>query len=217
MEDKTIQVYVSAEDPVTKAIVERLLAYCSTRFVVFKEIPARGGEIKNKIQELNNLAASRPVILLTDLDTEYCAPQLKSKLLKDMAQSPNFVINIAIDEAEAWLMADREGFSKYLGIPIDVIPESTMQKMGGSKPVLEMDFCYKSSLYLTHKIAPQSFNEELKQQIAVQGQACKGKEYNSAMLPFVKEVWNIEAATQNSDSLSRMIRRLCDLEQAMLQ
>ena len=58
-----IWVYISAEDPVTKAVIERLLAYCSPRLKIFKEMPARGGEIKSKIAQLNALASSKPVIL----------------------------------------------------------------------------------------------------------------------------------------------------------
>lgn len=207
-----IDVYISAEDLVTKAVIERLLAFCSSRFSVFKEIPARGGEVKKKIKELNKLAQTKPVILLTDLDVEDCAPILKQKLLNGDIQSADFLINIAIDEAEAWLMADRDGFASYLSVPVNQIPSSKLQKLGGMKPVNEMDFSCKSSYQLTHVIAPESSDSNLKQQISVTGVAAKGKEYNSAILPFIKDKWDITVAMQNSDSLSRMVNRLKDLE-----
>lgn len=207
-----IQVYISAEDPVTKAVIERVMSYCSPRFKVFKEMPARGGQIKSKIAELNKLALVKPVVLLTDLDTEDCAPMLKGKLLNGMAQSPQFLLNIAIDEAEAWLMADREGFAKYFSIPMDSMPHATMQKMGGMKKVQEMSFACKSSFDLTHRLALLSTSSNVREQIAVRGTACKGKEYNTAILPFIKESWDIDAAIQNSDSLHRMIKRLQLLE-----
>ncbi len=210
-----IWVYISAEDPVTKAVIERLLAYCSPRLKVFKEMPARGGEIKSKIAQLNALASSKPVILLMDLDTDDCAPLLKSKLLNGISQSPNFLMSIAVDEAEAWLMADREGFANYMGLPLDIIPSASMQKMGSMKQVVEMDFRCKSSYDLTHRIIQQSSKSELKMQIAAKGKACKGAEYNTAMLPFIRNVWNIDVAMCNSDSLSRMVRRLQKLEQTM--
>lgn len=47
-----------------------------------------------------------PVILLTDLDADNCAPELKRKLLGGLEQAENLVFNVAVDEAEAWLMAD---------------------------------------------------------------------------------------------------------------
>lgn len=203
-----IQVYISAEDPVTKAIIRRLLEFCSPRFRVFKEVPARGGEIKQKIEALNALAKSHPVILLTDLDATACAPMLKDDLLAGLVQSPDFLINIAIDEGEAWLMADRKGFAAYLKVEEAAIPTSSRQKMGGRTPVTEMDFPVKSSWMLTHSIATKSKSEELRSQIVAQGKAAKGKEYNPAMLPFIRNHWDITEAMKNSDSLTRMVGRL---------
>lgn len=203
-----IQVYISAEDPVTNAIIRRLLDFCSPRFRVVKDVPARGGEIKNKIGALNALAKTNPVILLTDLDATACAPILKRELLSGLTQSPGFLINIAIDEGEAWLMADRKGFATYLKVEEKIIPMPSMQKMGGRTHVKEMDFPVKSSWMLTHSIAKQSESEELCSQIVAQGKAAKGKEYNSAILPFIRNCWNIEEAMNNSDSLARMVGRL---------
>lgn len=205
---KNIPVYISAEDPVTKAIIERLLNFCSTNFKVFKEVPARGSEIKNKIPTLNRLAKIMPVILLTDLDTTACAPKLKQELLNGEVQSANFLINIAIDEGEAWLMADRKGFARYIGVDETIIPQTSMQKMGGMKKVKEMTFDIKSSWMLTHQIINKAKNAELREQISATGKATKGKEYNSAILPFIKNVWNIKEAMTNSDSLTRMVNRL---------
>ena len=206
-----IYVYISAEDPVTKAVIERLLSYTSPRLKVFKNIPARGGEIKNKILQLNTISATRPVVALIDLDDNGCAPTLKKELLHGNTPQTDFLLNIAIDEAEAWLMADKKGFSAYFGFPESLIPDATMQKMGGMVKVQEMEFNLKSSWQLTHQIMPSSTNAELKAQMVAQGNAAKGKEYNTAILPFINNVWNVAAASANSDSLRRMIRRLQDL------
>ena len=48
-----IPVYISGEDAVTKAIIERLLGYCSSRFRVFKDIPARGSQVKESLKSEN--------------------------------------------------------------------------------------------------------------------------------------------------------------------
>ncbi len=207
-----IPVYISGEDAVTKAIIERLLGYCSSRFRVFKDIPARGSQVKNKISELNRLAMSKPVILLTDLDATDCAPVLRSNLLNGEVQSRDFLINIAVDEGEAWLLADRKGFAEYLGVPYDCIPGASFQKMGGRKALIEMEFHAKSSWVLTHEIARDAGNSMLKQKILSVGTASKGPDYNSAVLPFIRDKWSIDTAMKNSDSLSRMIRRLKTLE-----
>lgn len=103
-----IGVYIVGEDDVTRHVIYRILSYCGAgRFTVLMELPARGGEIKNKIPNFNQLAMKFPVILLTDLDADNCAPELKRKLLGGLEQAENLVFNVAVDEAEAWLMADR--------------------------------------------------------------------------------------------------------------
>lgn len=206
-----ISVYISAEDPVTIAVINRLLAYVSPRLKVLKNMPARGGQIKSMILALNELSKTRPVVALVDLDANACAPVLKQNLLQGNVPNIDFIFNIAIDEAEAWLMADKVGFARYFGVSQQLIPDSSMQKMGGMTPVQELDFSIKSSLQLTHQIMPSSTNAELKTQMMAQGNAVKGKEYNSAILPFIDTSWDVTAASANSDSLRRMIRRLQNL------
>lgn len=200
--------YIVGEDPITRAIIYRLLAYCAPKTQVIQELPARGSEIKNKISSFNTLAQKTPVILLTDLDTDDCAPTLKKKLLEQMEQQSNFIINIAVDEAEAWLMADRENFADFIGVPISKMPNATLQKQGGMKALTEMSIPVKSSYYLTHQIATESSKPEIRAQVAAAGKSCKGKEYNSAMLPFIQNKWDISVAMENSNSLKRMVQRL---------
>ena len=73
-----IGVYIVGEDDVTRHVIYRILSYCGAgRFTVLMELPARGGEIKNKIPNFNQLAMKFPVILLTDLDADNCAPYIE--------------------------------------------------------------------------------------------------------------------------------------------
>ena len=55
-----------------------------------------------------------------------------------------------------------------------------------------------------------STNAERKAQVAVspKDKNSKGKEYNTAVVPFIQDVWNPEVARAASDSLNRMIIRL---------
>lgn len=206
-----IKVRISGEDKVTVAIIERLLLYVSARFEVMGTLPARGGEVKNKIKELNELAKTTPVILLADVDNG-CPPSTKASLLEGLTQSSNFIINLAVDEGEAWLMADRMNFARFLSVNIDEIPQPSMIKQGGRNALIEIDCGIKSSFYLTHTLILKSTDDVLKKQIKAKGTACKGPEYNSAILPFIENDWNIENAMLNSDSLTRMVGRLRSLE-----
>lgn len=141
------EVFLAGEDEVTKAIIRRTVAEYAPNLRVKMELPARGGELKSKIVNFNNLSLTDPVILLTDLDAENCAPAAKERLLAGIKQADHFIVNIAVDEAEAWLMADREGFAKYLGVAIEDMPMSEPQKQGGRKPLKEMKIPVKASYY----------------------------------------------------------------------
>lgn len=210
---ENINIYISGEDPVTVAVLKRVLAYVSPRFYVMGNIPARGGEVKKKVLQCNVLAQNYPVVMLLDLD-EGCAPDLKMRLLQGNVQSTHFIMNISVDEAEAWLMADRKGFSTYFAIDVNLIPTPKLQKQGGRVALIEMEFPYKSSLVFTHKLALLSKKQEVRDKVGVVNPCGpkKGKEYNDAVLPFVNDKWNIDAALPHSDSLQRMIRRLRELE-----
>lgn len=93
------------------------------------------------------------------------------------------------------------------------MPTSALQKQGGSVKRREMQLPLKASYYLTHNLALQSSKDEIKAQIGSQGRRCKGKEYNTALVPFIEKEWDVEKARVNSDSLDRMIRRLIRLNE----
>lgn len=205
-----MKVYIVGEDAVSYAIIERVLLYCSPKIKIISKLPARGGQIKSKIPEFNKLALSSPVILLTDLDDGGCAPQLLKRLLPSN-KNDHFIFNIAIDEAEAWLMADREGFSRYFSLDLDDMPIPAETKQGGRIPHIEMDFRYKSSRFLTHELMPKSKNKNIQKQLIPKPGAAKGAEYNTAMLPFIENYWDISRARINTNSLDRMIRRIENL------
>jgi hypothetical protein len=204
-----VEVYIAGEDDATKAIIKRALAYCSDKIEIISELPARGGQVKSQISAFNKLSETHPVVLLIDADAATCAPLLLNELIRD--KNKNFILNIAVDEAEAWLMADREGFAEYFKLELDDMPVSHKTKQGGRKELAEMSFAYKSSMYLTHELIRKSKNSAFIQQLAPKKHAAKGPEYNSCMLPFIQDKWDIDNARKNSDSLNRMIVRLENL------
>lgn len=207
-------VFIAGEDPVTREILQRLIQNYCPNLVIAGTLPARGSELKSKVQNFNALAADIPVIVLSDLDTEDCAPLAKSKLLNGVVTvAENLIINIAVDEAEAWLLADRDGFANYFKIDITNMPTAKEQKFGGPRKRLEVDVPLKASLYLTHQLMAYSKDPKLKAQIYTNSKSkCKGSAYNTAMLPFIKSKWNVEQAARGSYSLQTTIDRLKALD-----
>lgn len=83
------EIYIVGEDPVTCEIVKRIVADYAPNLVVKGTLPARGSEIKSKMISFNLLASSYPIVLLSDMDADDCAPIAKDKLTKDVATLNN--------------------------------------------------------------------------------------------------------------------------------
>ncbi|MBM3404985.1 MAG: hypothetical protein FJY10_08870 [Bacteroidetes bacterium] len=195
---------VVGEDLVTQTIIERLIRQYRQDLKVRNFLPARGGQIKNLAPMYNKLG--HPIILLTDLDTYECPPELISDWFGEDDLNKHFLFRIAYGEAESWLMADREGFAKWSSVNVDLIPHSKI--IDRRKMISELEFPYKPSLYMMREIIPHSINKEFLENLMPKEGAKKGPAYNSTMIPFVKQDWNIENAAQHSTSLCRTIEKL---------
>jgi hypothetical protein len=143
---------------------------------------------------------------LTDLDQYNCAPELISEWFGKAVFHKQFLFRVAHKEAESWLMADRKGFSKWLDIPINLIPDSKI--IDKRKSIFELEFPYKPSLYMMKEIISKSSKKELVEKLTPNEGARKGPAYNSAIVPFIKNTWDIEYASRNSFSLKRTIEKI---------
>lgn len=201
-----MEIDIVGEDPVTQSIIERLLKEYRTDITIKNRLPARGGLIQSLAPKYNVLGS--PIFLLTDLDTYSCPPELIRKWFGKENISDELLFRIAQEEAETWLMADRKGFSKWLSVDENLIPEPKL--IDKKKGISEIVFPMKPSLFMMMKIASQSTNAKLKEDLTPKKGAGKGPAYNSAILPFIENKWNIENAASNSYSLTKAIRRLKD-------
>jgi len=206
-------IFIVGEDDVTKEIIRVLVSKYAPNLRIKRAEPLRGSQLKGMIGAYNNLSESIPVVLLEDLDTEDCAPSAKKKLLNGLTQKEDFIVNIAVDEAEAWLYADAEGLASYLRVPIESIPQAKPMRMGGPRARMEVDTNQKTSMHLTKELIFHSTDSTLIKQIASSDGRCKGKEYNPAILPFIQNMWNPENARLRSYSLDSSIKRIVRLNE----
>ena len=103
---------------------------------------------------------------------------------------------VAVREAEAWVLADREGFATFAGIPANKI-SSTPESLSDPKQEL---------INLVRRSRNKRLAAEL---VPVQGSAVSiGPLYNERMGQFVREHWNVDAAIARSPSLERTFARL---------
>lgn len=203
-----VLVDIAGEDEVTRSIIRKLIqVVCPGTISVGMERPFRGSQVKRETPRLNALAVQVPVVLLADLDAEPCPVTSRQLWLEGGEIHPGFLFRFARDEAESWLLADREGLAAYLHISPERIPlPSPESRLRPNE--LEIRPPMKSSLFLMRELAANSPLSNLRNQLMPRHGASKGPAYNMALMPFIQSEWNPFAAEANSSSLARMIRAL---------
>jgi hypothetical protein len=152
------------------------------------------GYIKRNLSGFNNAAKGTPFIVLADLEEE-CAPlQISAWLQRPIHH--NLLCRIAVREVEAWLLADRKGLARFLGINEYVISKEP-DKINDPKRHL-IDLARKSQKrVLREAIVPRL------------GSSAKvGPNYNGKLVNFVDDYWNVTEAARNSESLRRAINAI---------
>lgn len=110
-----VQVDLATEDELSEAVGVRLLA----------EIPGvtpgllirRGGNgyLRSRLRSFCEMARNRPVLVLTDLDTYPCPSILRKKWFGRLGQPPELILRVAVQEVEAWILADHLAVAGLIG------------------------------------------------------------------------------------------------------
>lgn len=161
------------------------------------------GYIRKSIAKFNAAARIHPYLVLADLDSVECAPSL----LKDWLpapREPKLILRIAVCEIESWVMADRAGFARFLGISRSVIPRDADALPDPKKTLIQL--------------AARTRRRELREAIEPPPGSTRvqGPDYNGALVPFVRDLWDPGAAAKNSDSLRRAILGLDEFPSSQL-
>ncbi len=188
-------VILAIEDELSEAISTKILKNFGIGIIT---VLSEGGNayLRQKAPELNRSANGIDIFLLTDLNSsERCPVELINSWIKGPL-NPRFLLRVAIMEVESWLMADREGLAHFLAIPVNRIPTNT-DDIPDPKEFL---------VSLARKSKKRKLRDEL---VPKQGARIPiGYGYNTRLIEFVREHWNIERAAAVSPSLQRTLDRL---------
>lgn len=136
-----------------------------------------------------------PYLILTDLDNKECAPTMIQEWLPE-TKNPNLIFRIAVREVESWVLADRPGFAKFLGI--------SPKKVAAKPDDLPDPKAYL--INLARKSRKRAIREDI---VPRQGSTAKqGPAYNECLVSFVQEAWNPSNASLSSPSLERTIKAI---------
>ncbi len=191
-----IPINLAVEDSLTESLALKLLGSFDVRYAT-RTIYNRGGNsyLRGAINSFNNAAKGIPFLVGTDLDQYECPQALIYDWLRT-PKHPNLLIRVAVREAEAWVLADREGFASFLGIRSVLIP-SDVEALPNPKEHLIALARTSKRKNLRDDICPRT------------GTTSRiGPNYNGQLGRFVSTIWDPENAKLNSNSLKRTIERL---------
>jgi hypothetical protein len=191
-----IPLNLAFEDALIESLAVKLLRSIPRQYAT-QTIYNRGGNgyLKRTIHGFNNAAKGTPFLVATDLDRYECP----AALIQDWLTRPrhhNLLIRVAVHEAEAWVLADRDSFADFLGISVTSVPED-VESLVNPKEVLI-------------GLARRSRRKQLRDDICPRPKSTSkiGPNYNARLGSFVSERWNPNVARLNSRSLDRAINCL---------
>lgn len=183
------------EDELSETIVRRLLSESNQEYHI-RVVYARGGygQIKKNINRYNVAAQRTPFIIMTDLDTYACPPELVAKWFTGPI-SQNLLFRIAVREPEAWVMGD-QSFAKLLGVSAATLPISP-------------ESIPDPKLHLLAMASKSRFRNIREGIVRVDfGKQTQGPDYNGILSRYVSEVWDPVRAEVKCPSLLRMRQRI---------
>ena len=188
-----IPIQLAVEDDLSEAVLRRVLADSRRPFAIGTCYSGRGfGYLRKTISGFNNAAKGTPFLVLADLDQIECPPDLINTWLSDPIH-PNLLFRVAVKEVEAWLLADRSGFARFLGIQRVMVPQD-------ADAIEDPKACLID-------LARRSPHRELRLDIVPPPGSTRriGPNYNGRLTSFVQDRWDISAAKQSSLSLMRTV------------
>jgi len=191
-----VRVSVVWEGYSDEGVAQSLLKTCG--LVPGRFFGGRGKEyLLSRLANYNSAAVRQPWFALVDLDREPCVAEASKKWLPAPARYMRLAI--AVVEVEAWLLADVESISSFLGVTASRIP-----------PAPEELTDPKASLV---SLARRSRRRDIRAGLVPRegSKASVGPTYSSDMRNFAVTDWRPKVAASRAPSLQRCLDRLEDL------
>ena len=194
---------LGVEDPLSEAVAARLVELYAEGARITRTVGLMGkDDLRKRLPSLNAISFYEgPALVLTDLDSrQRCPAELVESWTQGIRRAPNLVVRVAVLEVEAWIIADRVNFARWLGISESVMPRAPEQVDDPKRALVQL--------------ASRSRNRNLRDGLVRDlgnGLLRPGPDYNPELRDFVNRRWDPEAARLAAPSLSRAIRRVSDL------
>jgi len=185
-----IPINFACEDDLSEFAMTKLVNSFGSKYYIGNLFNGGGfGYLKKNINGFNEASIATPFFVLTDLDDSICPINLINEWLKH-PRKPNLIFRVAVREVEAWILADIEGFSHFLGISPTHFPPDP-ETIADPKALL---------INLARRSRKRDVREDI---VPVNANAKVGPDYNGRLMEFVLGDWDISRAKGRSLSLRR--------------
>ncbi|RPI79962.1 MAG: hypothetical protein EHM45_00780 [Desulfobacteraceae bacterium] len=193
-------IFVATEDVLSEAIADRLIKEENQSMYVAVRLGRKGNTyLKKELRSFTKIARSVPVLLFTDLDRIECPSILINDWRGRVIFPEMMLFRVVVRKIEAWLLADRQGFAQFSGVPFNRIPQHP-ESLSDPK---------ESLLNLVRHYGKKAVKVDI---LPERGSTAKiGLAYNQALCGFVQGAWSLDRAAQAANSLDRARRRLHEL------
>jgi len=195
-----IPVNIAVEDELTESLLTKLLSVIPNPYAT-RTIYNRGGNgyLRRNVNGFNLAARGVPFLIGTDLDRYDCPPAL----IQDWLLRPkhhNLLLRVAVRESEAWVLADKENFAKFLGIRPVQIPDDVENIRDAKRELI--------------RLASSARSRRIREDICPPPHSTRavGPNYNARLAAFVQNAWDPNSARQRATSLGRTIDRLVEFK-----
>jgi len=108
----------------------------------------------------------------------------------------NLMVHVAVREAEAWVLADKDNFAKFLGIRPALIPDDVEDIEDPKRELIQL--------------ARRARKKDLRDDLCPPPNSTRkvGPNYNARLSAFVERLWDPNTAGGRAESLERAIDRL---------
>jgi hypothetical protein len=182
------------EGDIDAAVAERLAR--ATKVDLVAVHTSRGkNQLDARLNGYNRAARHGNWLVLRDLDRDAkCAPELVRELLPEPSRGMH--LRIAVRSIEAWVLADVERASRFLGISQSLVPQAP-DALADPKRTL---------VTLASRSSRRTIREDL---VPARGMSAKvGPVYTSRLVDFITSSWRPGSAATRSPSLASCLRDL---------
>ncbi|WP_416876103.1 hypothetical protein [Kitasatospora sp. SC0581] len=158
-------------------------------------------EVLKKLAAYNQAARLSPWFVLVDLDSDGCAVASTKQWLPNPSEF--MIFRVAVTELEAWLLADRQAISSFLGVAESTIPRNPDSLNDPKQEIINR--------------ARKSRKRDIREGLVPRPNSGTsiGPTYVSDIREFGRTMWRPRIAAEESPSLARCLLRLDEFRQRL--